>query len=208
VAIFIDYRIPLKRYGDMMIAIPRLLFFLSLAAVFCLFPLRDSAAKEGKTIPFHLQQQEGGPKLSPSQFSAKVESLLMEKTNEAREGKKLSPLGDDETLFHAARDHSQDMLKRNYLSHFSPEKKSVVDRVKKYQPKLQRSLGENLHTISSAQGLVDPSAVADQMMDDWMHSPPHRKNILSKDYAYLGVGCASDGQRIFCTQVFGGPSGK
>ena len=187
---------------------PRLLFFLSLASVFCLFPLQGSAGKEGKNIPFHLQQKEGGPKLSPAQFSAKVESLIMAQTNAAREGKKLANLADDEVLFKAARDHSQDMLRRNYLSHFSPEKKSVVDRVKKYQPKLQRSLGENLHTISSAQGLVDPSAVADQMMDDWMHSPPHRKNILSKDYAYLGVGCASDGQRIFCTQVFGGPSGK
>ncbi len=180
-------------------------FFLSLALAFCLSPLPRLEAKSPKSIPFHLQQKEKGPKLSPSELSRAVEGLIFDGSNRARAEKKRPPLESEEILVKAARDHSQDMLKRNYLSHFSPEKKSVVDRVKKYQPKLRRSVGENLHTITSSQGLVDPKAIAGQMMDDWMHSSSHRKNILSKDYAFLGVGCASDGQSIFCTQVFGGP---
>lgn len=178
--------------------------FLSLALIFCLSPLQRLEAKSLNSIPFHLQQKEKGPKLSPSELSRAVEGLILDESNRARAEKKRPPLESEEILVKAARDHSQDMLKRNYLSHFSPEKKSVVDRVKKYQPKLQRSVGENLHTITSSQGLVDPKAIAGQMMDDWMHSSSHRKNVLSKDYAFLGVGCASDGQRIFCTQVFGG----
>ncbi|MDL1873274.1 CAP domain-containing protein [Deltaproteobacteria bacterium PRO3] len=182
--------------------------FLIPAFVFCLSVPVLVGAKSAKSIPFHLQQQETGPKLSPGELSREVEGLILESSNEQRAKKKLAPLAGEEILVKVARDHSQDMLKRNYLSHFSPEKKSVVDRVKKYQPKLQRSVGENLHTITSSQGLVDPKAIAGQMMDDWMHSSSHRKNILSKDYAFLGVGCASDGQRIFCTQVFGGPQKK
>ncbi len=183
-------------------------FFLSLALVFCLSPLPTLEAKSPKSIPFHLRQKETGAKLGPAELSRAVEGLILEASNRARAEKKRPPLESEEVLVKAARDHSQDMLKRNYLSHFSPEKKSVVDRVKKYQPKLQRSVGENLHTITSSQGLVDPKAIAGQMMDDWMHSSSHRKNILSKDYAFLGVGCASDGERIFCTQVFGGPYKK
>lgn len=186
----------------------RFLIFLNLAAVFCLSWAGPLSAKSPKPIPFHLQQKSAGKAISPEDFSKSVESLLLEKSNQAREAKKLSDLSNEEILEKAARDHSRDMLQRNYLSHFSPEKKSVVDRVKKYQPKLQRSLGENLHTISSAQGLVDPEAVAEQMMDDWLHSPSHRKNILSQQYSFLGVGCAADGSRIFCTQVFAGPSAK
>ena len=186
----------------------RPLAFLSVALVFCLSWPEALIAKSPKPIPFHLQQKSAGKALSPEAFSKAVESFLFEKSNQAREGKKLPDLSSEEILERAARDHSRDMLQRNYLSHFSPEKKSVVDRVKIYQPKSQRSLGEHLHTISSSQGLVDPEAVADQMMEDWLHSPSHRKNILSRQYAFLGVGCASDGRRIFCTQVFAGAPGK
>ncbi|MFO1463465.1 MAG: CAP domain-containing protein [bacterium] len=185
-------------------------FLLSCTALLglCLSLAPAVVAKEGASIPFHLQQKSPGQRIAPAEFSREVEGLLFSDSNAQRQKKKLAPLEPEAILAKAARDHSQDMLKRNYLSHFSPEGKSVVDRVKKYQPKLQRSLGENLHTISSAQGLVDPKAVATQMMDDWMHSASHRKNILSKDYRYLGIACASDGMRIFCTQVFGGAAAK
>lgn len=162
------------------------------------------SAKEGRQIPFHLEQHARKNGLSPSQLSRKVEALIFEETNQARRGKKLNQLFSEELLIKAARDHAQDMLRRHYLSHFSPEKKSVVDRVQKYQPKLKRSVGENLHMISSAQGLVDPQAITDQMLNDWMHSTSHRKNILSKNFIALGVGCAGDGAQIFCVQVFGG----
>lgn len=169
----------------------------------CLSPAGLIQAK-GEAIPFHLQQQSSGKSLSPTELARQVESNLFAETNDDREDKNLKPLAAEDILVKAARDHAQDMLKRNYLSHFSPEKKSVVDRLQKYQPKLQRSVGENVHTISSANGLVDPKAIADQMNDDWMHSSSHRKNILSKSFGNLGVGCASDGGRIFCVQVFAG----
>jgi len=185
----------------------KLFSFIALLGL-CLSLTQPATGKEGKAISFHLDQKQSGKPLAPSDLSVGVAGLLFQATNQARQGKKLGILADDEILAKAARDHSQDMLKRNYMSHFSPEGKSVVDRVKKYQGKVQRSLGENIHTISSAQGLVDPKAVADQMMDDWMHSASHRKNILSQDYSFLGVACASDGQRIFCTQVFGGANAK
>ncbi|HKY62452.1 MAG TPA: CAP domain-containing protein [bacterium] len=171
----------------------------------CLSLGAAAEAKGSGAIPFHLQQQASGKSLSPAELSRQVESRIFEGTNGVREAKKLKRLGSEELLVKAARDHAQDMMKRNYLSHNSPEKKTVIDRLRKYQPKLERSVGENLHTISSAQGLFDPRAIADQMMDDWMNSSSHRKNILSKKYEYLGVGCTSDGQRIFCVQVFAGP---
>ena len=53
---------------------------------------------------------------------------------------------------------------------------------------------------------------ADKMVDSWMHSPPHKANILSKDYTHLGVGVAikkspyatDDLPTVFATQLFGG----
>ena len=167
-----------------------------------------SQAKSTKNIPFHLEQKEASKKISPEELSQKVEALIFEKTNEVHREYKLVTLKNEKVLADTARDHSRDMLKRNYLSHFSPEGKSVVDRYRKRAGKVERSLGENLHTISSSQGLFDPEAIAKLMMSDWMHSPSHRENLLAKQYSALGVGCVSDGERIFCTQVFGGPEGN
>lgn len=159
---------------------------------------------QAKMIPFQLQQEGNPHKVSPEVLNQRVEKAILRDTNRQRQKKGLGPLATQELLQKAATDHSQDMKRRKYLSHFSPEGKSVVDRVKKYVSPLQTSVGENLHTIRSGEGLYDAQAIADLMMSDWMKSKSHRKNILGKQFNYLGVGCVSDGREIFCTQVFSG----
>jgi len=161
---------------------------------------------EGKMIPFQLNQQGSPKKVAPDQLNSLVETAILAGTNQERQKKGLSPLSDQALLKKAAVDHSRDMMRRSYLSHFSPEGKSVVDRVQKYVKPLQTSVGENLHTIQSGKGLYDAQAIADLMLSDWMHSKSHRKNILGKQFTQLGVGCASDGREIYCTQVFSGPN--
>ncbi|HEY2292131.1 MAG TPA: CAP domain-containing protein, partial [Thermoanaerobaculia bacterium] len=44
-----------------------------------------------------------------------------------------------------------------------------------------RAIGENI-----AEGQLS----VDEVMSTWMHSPPHRKNILDRDFKELGVGLA------------------
>ena len=151
-------------------------------------------------LPCHLEQSDSVSSLKD--LLSSVESQLFEKTNQQRKDKKLSSLEFNITLYKAALFHSQDMLKRRYFSHFSPEGKFVLDRIRKFKPGYDESCGENLHQIYSEKGLRDPSAIAEQMMKDWMSSPEHRKNILSKEYTLMGIACSSDGFRIFCTQVF------
>ena len=61
-----------------------------------------------------------------------------------------------------------------------------------------RTLGENI-----AAGNATPEAVVDQ----WMHSPGHRANILNKDFKELGVGyCRKEGTEYthYWIQVFRG----
>ena len=61
-----------------------------------------------------------------------------------------------------------------------------------------RARGENV-----ALGQLSAAAV----VDDWMHSRGHRKNILSADFIELGVGVAIDRSgRPYYVQVFGNPS--
>lgn len=176
------------------------LFYISLI-VFGTLPLAFS--QEGRQIPFQLKQKEG-EKLSPEALNQGVEQALMTQTNALREKKKLKILNFNQILQKAARDHSSDMMKRKYLSHFSPEGKSVLDRLQRYT-KVQTDVGENLHTIGSPRGLTDPQAIATQMIKDWEGSPSHRKNLLGKQFTQMGVGCRGDGIQIYCTQVFSGP---
>ncbi|MFQ9425354.1 MAG: CAP domain-containing protein [Anaerovoracaceae bacterium] len=37
-----------------------------------------------------------------------------------------------------------------------------------------------------------------------MNSPGHRSNILSSDFAYIGVGCYEANGRLYWTQIFAG----
>ena len=163
-------------------------------------------ASQGKPASFQLKQDDSGPPSSNKDLRGSVEEMLFEKTNEMRGRSKLPSLGSNSILIKAARYHSDDMYRKNYLSHFSPDGKSPLDRIRKFKPGYDESCGENVHNITSPQGLRDASAIANQMMKDWMGSPEHRKNILSKEYSLIGVGCSTDGEKIFCTQVFSGPN--
>lgn len=161
----------------------------------------SALAKEGEYLPFQLRQQ-SGPVLSVEVLQTEVEAAIFRQTNESRQSRKIPRLSLDEKLARAARDHAADMLKRRYLSHFSPEKLSVVDRVGKYLSTRPEALGENLHVIQSHDGLRDPEAISRTMLQDWTRSPSHAKNLFQGNFTHLGVGCASDGKAIDCVQVF------
>jgi uncharacterized protein YkwD len=163
-------------------------------------------AKEGSMIPFQLKQSGSPHQVAPPTFNHEVEVAIVRETNGVREKKKLVKLTPNAALKDIALEHSRDMQKRKYLSHFSPEGKSVMDRTQKRVGRVQTHLGENIHTIRSSQGLYDAQAVSQLMMSDWMKSKSHRKNLLSQQFTQIGVGCSSDGHEIFCTQVFSGPN--
>ena len=55
------------------------------------------------------------------------------------------------------------------------------------------SAGENI-----AMGQETPQEV----MNAWMNSDGHRKNILNPDFTELGVGIAAKGSSLYWTQMF------
>lgn len=167
-------------------------------------PYAFSESPAGKTIPFKLQQQEINSKLSNSELLAELEKSLYEQTNLYRNSKGLEFFEANALLSKVGRDYSRDMLRRNYFSHFDPEGRSVLERIQKVKKGFDEDCAENLHHIYSPGGLKDPQAIAKQMMEDWIGSPQHRKNLIAKNYDYLGIGCATDGFKVYCTQVFSG----
>lgn len=121
-----------------------------------------------------------------------LEKQMIGLVNKERTSVGLKALVFDEKLQKTARDHSEDMFKKGFFSHYSPDGKTVADRAKKYEVEYF-TIGENLAYAPSLelghQGLMD--------------SPGHRANILSEDYGKIGIGVMDAGvYGLMFTQVF------
>jgi uncharacterized YkwD family protein/spore coat assembly protein SafA len=121
-----------------------------------------------------------------------VEIQVLDLTNKARAANGLKPLKMDWELQRVARYKSKEMRDKGYFSHTSPTYGSPFQMMKAF--KIQyRSAGENI-----AAGQQTPQ----QVVDAWLKSPGHRKNIMG-NYEYIGVGYAKGGsQRHYWTQQF------
>jgi len=99
----------------------------------------------------------------------------------------LRPFRLNPKLSHAARVHSRDMVRHRYFAHDSRNGRSPFDRMRAthYVPRNAAWwLGENIGWGSGT--LSAPAA----MVRAWMHSPPHRANILSRHFRDIGIGIA------------------
>ncbi len=127
----------------------------------------------------------------------RVRAEMLARVNAQRKKAGAAPLSANARLDLAAQRHAEDMLARNFFAHASPEGKTVRDRVQTADYGW-RAVGEN---IAEGQFSVD------EVMETWMNSPGHRKNILDPNFKELGVGLAlgpSGGRhRIVWAQAFG-----
>ena len=94
----------------------------------------------------------------------------------------------DPRISAAAQGHSEDMAARGYFAHDSPDGRDFADRIT--AAGYSSPGAENI-----AQGQPDAATV----VQDWMESPGHRRNILDCSLSTIGVGLA-DG---YWTQNFG-----
>ncbi|HEX5146087.1 MAG TPA: CAP domain-containing protein [Conexibacter sp.] len=99
----------------------------------------------------------------------------------------LRPLRLNGKLSFVARRHSRDMVSRRYFAHDSLNGASPFQRMRAahYVPRnASWWLGENIGWGSGP--LAQPAA----LVRAWMHSPPHRANILSRHFRDIGIGIA------------------
>lgn len=113
--------------------------------------------------------------------------------NAIRMNNGVSKLERDEKLELAAQKHAEDMIERNYLSHYSPEGVSVFERLKEVGYNYYVA-GENIFEAERLQYL-DPMNMSKVVVNGWMESKKHRENLLHPAYEEIGVGVAYDEER-------------
>jgi uncharacterized protein YkwD len=142
------------------------------------------------------------------QVDATAADLGMERTrqvtfcllNEQRAKQGIAALRYDARLEAASQAHSDDMVRRDFFEHDTP------DGVEPYQRMLAAGYaatnaftGEN---IARGEG---PESSPAEILDAWMDSPPHREAILHPQYSEVGVGVAYGAKAAMYTTDFGGP---
>ncbi|WP_166001250.1 CAP domain-containing protein [Bacillus sp. Cs-700] len=123
-----------------------------------------------------------------SEFEQQVVNL----TNDERAKAGLPALEVDTELSKVAQAKSEDMRDNNYFAHNSPTYGSPFDMMNQFGVDYQ-SAGENI-----AKGQQTP----EEVVNAWMNSEGHRKNIMNGSFTHIGVGYVEEGN-IWTQQFIG-----
>jgi uncharacterized protein YkwD len=116
-----------------------------------------------------------------------LEVAVVGRINVLRRGRGLRPLRWNGRLAAAADYHSRDMARGGYFEHDSANGTAFWRRIERFYPSRgfrSWTVGENLLWASDTYGA--PFAVR-----EWMASPPHRENLLSRDWREVGIGAVT-----------------
>ena len=138
-------------------------------------------------------------------FQPAVEQQLLGLVNGFRRSHGLIALADDASLKGAARGHAVDMALHNFLGHSATSGHDFDSRMHALRPGVMvlPAMGENAATMHLATGGVQ--AVAQQLFQAWLSSPPHLHTMLSRDYIRVATGVAVYGGKAYADQIFVGP---
>ena len=124
---------------------------------------------------------------------------MLDRVNAERTRRGIPDIHSSAVLDRVAQSYAEDMLKRSYYGHESPEGDTVRERVIEGGYKMS-AVGEN---VASGQPTIE------EVMAGWMGSLEHRNNILSRIFVEVGFGVAvgknRTGYQIIWVQVFGRP---
>jgi uncharacterized protein YkwD len=117
------------------------------------------------------------------------ESSVLTEINAVRASRGLRPLVLSNRLSAAARQHSVEMAAHGYFEHSSANGSPFDRRIARFYPMGRFhywEVGENLVYQS-------PDLGADEAVGMWMHSPPHRANLLSRRWRDIGLAAVHAG---------------
>ncbi|MEI5909405.1 SafA/ExsA family spore coat assembly protein [Bacillus spongiae] len=136
-----------------------------------------------------------GQKITIPTFTAtkSEEAEVLRLTNIERAKYGFPALKGDWQLDRVARYKSADMSAKGYFSHTSPTYGSPFTMLKNF----------NVHYKAAAENIAAGQTSPTQVVQDWMKSENHRKNILSQTYTHIGVGYNKGGAYgHYWTQLF------
>ncbi|MGI8649310.1 MAG: CAP domain-containing protein [Rubrobacter sp.] len=139
---------------------------------------------------FGMNQPEGGTSTSCSGEPVELDGARAEifrLHNEERTERGIPALCWNEQLARAATGHSEDMMERAFFAHETPEGMEPSDRTLAagYDSPF---VAENIMIHHMSSGFEPNIRDSEEIVQGWMNSPGHRKNLLDPRLKEVGVG--------------------
>jgi uncharacterized protein YkwD len=115
----------------------------------------------------------------------KARSATLCLLNQERRAHGLPALRINTRLRRAATGFSHEMVRDGFFDHTAPDGKTFDERIVSAGYREYRALAENIAWGSGRQ------ATPAEIVDGWMHSSGHRRNILDRDLRDIGIGIAT-----------------
>jgi uncharacterized protein YkwD len=141
-------------------------------------------------------------------FRPDMEAYLRGAANSYRRSKGKSALGSNNAFLTAARAHAMDMALNDFVGHVSSNGRDFEGRIRAFRPDdfFLPSMGENAARVSSGEAVT--IAKAAKLMQQWIKSAGHRKNLSSLNYTSVATGVVQKGNKLYAVQIFSGPEVK
>ncbi len=111
--------------------------------------------------------------------------------NEDRSSRGLPPVRADRALTQAAWEHAERMVASGRLSHQLPGEPDLILRVQQV----------GLHCSTVAENVAE-APTAEQINNEWMHSPPHRANLLDPRVNTIGIAVVQRRGELYAVEDF------
>ncbi len=156
---------------------------------------KDDQASQDNTDPSSADNP-STREVAAAQGVSYVESQMIHLINSIRSSRGLQLLNPNPVLNSIARSRSQDMLSRNYFSHYTPEGKNIFNIL--VENGIMYAYGAENLSQASPPSWGSPEAV----VNNWMSSGAHRANMLNPHFGQLGLGVVDSGNRRVITLIF------
>lgn len=120
-----------------------------------------------------------------------LETLAWRLLNCERMTRQLVPVECDLRLVWIGRQHADDMASRDFFGHVNPDG----------QDAFRRLMGRGIPYALAGENLARQRSIFDAHIA-WMDSPLHRRNILTEQYNYAGVGVVRYGRQLILSEAF------
>lgn len=147
------------------------------------FALQAACVPPAAVVPRGTAPVASAPSSQPNDVRA-VHAAI----NRHRQSRGCAPLVWSESGARAAQRHSEDMVRRRYFSHTSPDGTQPWDRMR----------AQGLGFSRAAENIAMNGGGPQEVVRGWIGSPGHRANIENCALTHTGVGVAGD----YWTQVF------
>lgn len=152
-------------------------------------PNRPPSAQNPRSVPQHPPVT--AAEKSSTEAPSGDEKILFDHVNESRVLAGLAALRWDANLAAAARKHCALLVQHEALSHQFPGEEDLKERARQAGAAFS-ALAEN----------VALAATPDEIHYEWMHSPPHRANILDPELTTIGIAEMPGNKGLYAVQDF------